>query len=88
MAFSHRTQQARAAILRVVLAASGIPVADRTLRDLVRGHLLGEWTELDLGNVIRDLELDGYITGITREFDGQRIWSLTDKGQIQAAQIR
>ena len=88
MAFSQRTQQARNAILRVLLAATGIPVADRTLRDLARGQVLGEWTELDLGNVIRDLELDGYIAGITREFDGQRIWSLTDKGQIQATQLR
>ena len=85
---SNRVYQARSTVLCTLLAARGTPVSDRALRDLARRQLLGEWTELDLGDVVRDLELEGYITGITRDFDGQRVWTLTDKGQIQAQQLR
>ena len=83
MPISHRTQQARIAILRVLQAAD-LPVADRTLRDLARQHLADSWNENDLGDVIRDMELERYIEFTTRQFDQQKVWQLTDKGRITA----
>lgn len=88
MALPQRIIHARATALRTLKAADGIPMADRMLRDLMRQQLQGDWTELDLGDVIRELELSGYVTGTLRDFDQQRIWTLTDKGLIAAAQLR
>lgn len=87
MALSQRIVHARSTALRTLKAAEGMPMSDRTLREMIKQQCQGEWTELDLGEVIRDLDLSGYIAGTVREFDGQRIWTLTDKGQITAAQL-
>jgi hypothetical protein len=63
-------------------------MSDRILRDTLAQMVLGDWTELDLGDVIRELELDGFIEGVVRDFDGQRVWTLSDKGAIAAAKLR
>lgn len=88
MALSPRIVQARSAALRALKAADGTPMSDRNLRDTLNQMVLGDWTELDLGDVIRELELDGFIEGVVRDFDGQRVWTLSDKGAIAAAKLR
>lgn len=88
MALSPRIVQARSAVLRALKAADGTPMSDRVLRDTLKQMVFGDWTELDLGDVIRELELDGFIEGVVRAFDGQRVWTLTDKGAITATNIR
>ena len=87
MALSHRIVQARSAALRAIKAADGTPISERVLRDTLKQMVMGDWTELELGDVIRDLELDGFIEGVVRKFDGQRVWTLSDEGAIAAAKL-
>lgn len=88
MARSHRTQQARTFALLALLAAEGTPITDRALRDHVRRGVGGTWTELDLGDVIRDLDLDQLISGTASELRNDTVWMLTEKGEIHAKQLR
>ena len=88
MARSHRTQQAREFALRALLAAEGTPITDRALRDHIRRGVGGTWTELDLGDVVRDLDLDGLIAGMASDLRNDTVWLLTEKGEISARQLR
>lgn len=88
MARTYRTQQARRFALLALLAAEGTPLTDRALRDHIRQGVGGTWTELDLGDVIRDLDLDQLISGTASEVRNDTVWLLTEKGEIHAKQLR
>jgi len=69
-------------------AAEGTPLTDRALRDHVLRGLSNSISDLDVGDVIRDLELDGLIVGTLSELRDDKVWILSDLGTIRAKQLR
>jgi len=87
MARSHKTQ-AREFALLALHAAEGVPITDRALRDHVLRGIGGALSDLDVGDVIRDLELDGLIDGTRSELRDDKVWLLSDTGAIRAKKLR
>ena len=76
-------------ILKALHRMDGTPFEDRLLRD--SSHLVFQGkqaiSETELGGIIRDLEVEGYISGHHDAFDKKLRWVLTAKGTAQAAQL-
>lgn len=76
-------------ILLVLSAWAGLPMPEGSLVSAVQSHARMERpTEGDVLDALKDCEAEGYVSGATDEFSGERSWTLTDKGVHKARQVR
>lgn len=87
MARSQKSQARQFALL-ALHAAEGTPLTDRALRDHVLRASSHAISELDAGDILRDLELDGLIVGTHSDLRDDKVWVLSDLGMIRAKQLR
>ena len=74
-------------VIQAVQRCSGTPLPDTTLRAAMRlgfPHL--RLTEEEIGTVIRDVEVQGWITGGHDELLGLQ-WAITPRGELRAGQL-
>ena len=76
--------QIRTLILSALRRFHGEPAPESTLlATLATAHSI---TQSEALAFVRDMEIDGYISGTTDELTSTRYWALTTKGQIKANQ--
>ena len=74
-------------ILRALAAARGEPVPDDTLRQAIRTQFRHiAFTDAEISARIRDAQSASLITSATDDIFG-RLWALTPKGALAAAQL-
>lgn len=83
-----RTQLKRGVLL-VLAAWDGMPMPEGSVISAVQAHARPEKpTDADVTEALKDCESEGYISGVTDDFEKSRTWSLTEKGKHKARQLR
>ena len=76
-------------LLLALLACDGLPMPETALvtatQNLCRPDLP---TRDDVLDALRDIERDGYASGLFEEITGDHSWTLTTKGVHKARQVR
>lgn len=73
-------------ILRIIQRLNGAPLPESVLIDSVQIVTHPRPTIAEVQTAIRQLEEDGYITGVCEHLDPEkRLWSLTPRGEIEAS---
>jgi hypothetical protein len=73
--------------LKALLNMDGTPMPESILVNELALKIVPEPTKCDCEVAIKSLEAEGYLTGTVPSFSRERVWTLTDKGTIQANQI-
>ena len=75
-------------ILRALNQADGVPFPESALAQAVKQLMRpAQATSADVALALKDCEAEGYISGITDDFIGERSWTLTEKGKHKVAQL-
>lgn len=70
-------------------AWDGMPMDEASLCTAVRAHAKPDRpTDSDVAEALKECEMEGYVMGVTDGFSKERSWSLTQKGEHQARQLR
>lgn len=76
-------------ILLVLHAWDGMPMPEWSLVSAVQANARPDRpTEGDVSDALKDCEAEGYVSGLTDGFSRERSWTLTQKGEHQARQLR
>ena len=75
-------------ILRALHQADGLPFPEGSLVQAVKLLARPEQpTGGDVAAALQECDAEGFIIGVTDDFDHQRTWMLSDKGRHKARQI-
>lgn len=77
------------AVLVVLLACDGVPMPQSALVSAVGLAVRPACpTRSDVEEAIKDVEAEGYASGVTEDLTGEVTWTLTEKGVHKARQLR
>ena len=76
-------------ILLVLLAWDEMPMLEDALVSAVQAHARPSApTAADVAEALKDVEAEGFVSGVTDDFSQARSWTLTEKGTHKARQLR